>query len=246
MTLRLTFVGSGDAFGSGGRLQACILLEDGRERVLLDCGTTSLVGLKRLGIDPGSIGLVFLSHLHGDHFGGLPFLILDGQFSRRELSLGVLGPAGVETRLAETMEALFPGSSKVERKFPFRAMDSEPGLPYQFDDTGGTVTFFNVEHASGAPARAMRIQWRGKVISYSGDTAWTPALAEAADGADLLICEAYSVDKPVPYHLSYAELLQHRDELRCERIVLTHMTTGMIEAQDVEFERAFDGMVVDL
>jgi ribonuclease BN (tRNA processing enzyme) len=85
----VTFAGSGDAFGSGGRYQACIHLQGrgGPGPVLLDCGATSLSALKHLGLDPGEIAAVFVSHLHGDHFGGLPFLILDGQFSHRTKSL---------------------------------------------------------------------------------------------------------------------------------------------------------------
>ena len=87
--LTVTFAGSGDAFGSGGRYQACIHIQrpDGFPAVLLDCGATSLSALKHLRLDPGAVEAVFVSHLHGDHFGGLPFLILDGQFSRRTAPL---------------------------------------------------------------------------------------------------------------------------------------------------------------
>ena len=93
----VTFAGSGDAFGSGGRYQACIHLRpDGASPVLLDCGATSLSALKRLGLHPGEITAVFVSHLHGDHFGGLPFLILDEQFSRRTRPL-----ADIEAHLAQ-------------------------------------------------------------------------------------------------------------------------------------------------
>jgi ribonuclease BN (tRNA processing enzyme) len=68
-------------------------------------------------VDPGSIDAVAVTHLHGDHFGGLPFLILDGQFTRRVAPLRVLGPPGIAARLTQTMEALFPGSSRVTRRF---------------------------------------------------------------------------------------------------------------------------------
>ena len=75
----VTFAGSGDAFGSGGRYQTCIhLRERHRPPVLLDCGATSLTALRSVGPDPGEIGTVLVSHSHGDHFGGLPFLILNG------------------------------------------------------------------------------------------------------------------------------------------------------------------------
>jgi ribonuclease BN (tRNA processing enzyme) len=117
--LTVTFAGSGDAFGSGGRYQACIHLRgsDSGNPVLLDCGATSLSALKRLGLDPGEIAAVFVSHLHGDHFGGLPFLILDGQFSRRTRTLSVAGPPGIARRLTDVMECMFPGSSTASRRF---------------------------------------------------------------------------------------------------------------------------------
>src|SRR5919204_495218 len=108
------FLGSGDAFGSGGRLQACISVRSEQAHVLLDCGASSLVAMKRLGVEPNSVDAVVLTHLHGDHFGGIPFLVLDGQFSRRERPLLVAGPPGTRERVVQAMEVLFPGSSGVE------------------------------------------------------------------------------------------------------------------------------------
>ena len=74
--------------------------------------------MKRAGLDPSDIACVLLTHLHGDHFGGLPFLILDGQFARRSRSLVIGGPPGVRQRVEAAMEVFFPGSSKVDRRFP--------------------------------------------------------------------------------------------------------------------------------
>src|SRR5260221_722886 len=83
-SVTVTFAGCGDAFGSGGRYQACIHLRPrGAAPVLLDCGATSLSALRHSRLHPGEIAAVFVSHLHGDHFGGLPFLILNEQFARR-------------------------------------------------------------------------------------------------------------------------------------------------------------------
>lgn len=240
----VTFIGSGDAFGSGGRLQACILVDDGEHKTLLDCGTSSLIGLKRLDIDPNTIGTVVLSHLHGDHFGGIPFLVLDGQFSRRERDLRVIGPPGSKERVAAAMEVLYPGSSGVQRRFATTVDELEAGRASEVP--GGTVAAFAADHASGAPAHHLRLDFGRKVIAYSGDTAWTPALAEVARGADLLICEAYFRERRVPFHLSLAELREHAAELDCRRIVLTHMTLEIIEAEAVEFERARDGLVLEV
>ena len=124
--LRLRFLGSGDAFGSGGRFQTCLYLEGPGGRVLLDCGATALVAMKRAGIDPASVGWIILTHLHGDHFGGVPFVVLDGQFARRETPLVVAGPPGTPERVTAAMEVLFPGSSRVTRRFATRPRGARP------------------------------------------------------------------------------------------------------------------------
>ena len=124
----VTFAGSGDAFGSGGRCQACIVVRAGQlPPILLDCGATSLVALKREGIDPNTVAAVAVSHLHIDHYGGLPQLILDGQFRRRVAPLTVAGPAGTAERLVAALEVMFPGSSTVRRRFDVNVIELQPG-----------------------------------------------------------------------------------------------------------------------
>src|SRR6185437_10461713 len=166
--------------------QACIHLRPaGGSPVLLDCGATSLPALKRLGLDPGEIAAVFVSHLHGDHFGGLPFLILDGQFSRRTRPLAVVGPPGTAQRLAEAMECLFPGSPAAARRFAVDVTELAPGTSAAVG--GATARAWQADHPSGAPPLILRLSLAGKTIAYTGDTAWTPAIADAAADADLLI-----------------------------------------------------------
>ena len=244
----MTFAGSGDAFGSGGRLQACIHLRPAGPPaavpVLLDCGATSLPALRRCGLDPGMIGTVFVSHLHGDHFGGLPFLILDGQLAGRVSPLVVAGPAGTGQRLAEAMECMFPGSARVRRRFAVEVIELRPGDASAVM-AGVRARAYPASHPSGAPALVLRLTLGGRVIAYTGDTAWTPAIAEAAAGADLLIAEAYYWDKAVPHHLRHADLAAHRDELTARRTVLTHLSADMLgHLEQARFETAHDGLVL--
>jgi ribonuclease BN (tRNA processing enzyme) len=241
----VTFAGSGDAFGSGGRFQACIHLRDETlaAPILLDCGATSLTALRRAGLDPGEIGAVLVSHLHGDHFGGLPFLILDGQFSRRAAPLLIAGPPGTSQRLTEAMECLFPGSAQASRRFEVRVVELSPGRTRRV--AGLTVHAFQAGHPSGAPALILRLTVGGTVVAYTGDTAWTPAIAEASEHADLLIAEAYYWDKAVPHHLRYTDLTEHEHEITARRVVLTHMSADMLARQPVH-EAARDGLVITL
>jgi ribonuclease BN (tRNA processing enzyme) len=244
--LTVTFVGSGDAFGSGGRNQACIHLRpQGGSAVLLDCGATSLAALKRLGLDPGEIATVFVSHLHGDHFGGIPFLILDGQFSRRTAPLSVVGPPGTSRRLADTMECLFPGSSTAPRRFGVDVTELAPGTSAAA--CGWSARAWKADHPSGAPALILRLSLAGRTIAYTGDTAWTDSIADAAAEADLLIAEAYYRDKNIPYHLRLADLDAHRGRLTPRRVIITHMSADVLGADHATlFEQARDGLIVGL
>lgn len=246
-SVSVRFVGSGDAFGSGGRFQTCLLVQ-GSVTLLVDCGATSLVALKRAGVVPNDIETIAISHLHGDHFGGIPFFLLDAQLSsRRSAPLAIVGPVGVEARVRDAMEALFPGSSRVERKFEVRYLEIEPEAPREVG--GVLVTGFPVVHFSGAPPLALRIAIDGRIVTYSGDTEWTESLVSASRDADLFVCETYFFEKHVKYHLDYRTLLTHRDRLTCKRMVLTHMSEDMLsrlESLDPETETAHDGMVVTL
>jgi ribonuclease BN (tRNA processing enzyme) len=244
--LRLRFLGSGDAFGSGGRFQTCLCLEAPEgPRTLIDCGATSLVALKRAGIDPASVRCVLLSHLHGDHFGGLPFLVLDGQFARRETPLTVAGPPGTRDRLTAAMETLFPGSSGVTRRFRTDVIELVSGTPTGIGPM--IVTGFRVEHESGAPAYALRVECAGRTIAYSGDTEWCEGLVDAARGTDLFVCEAYTFERRIRYHLDHATLARHLDRIGARRVILTHLGPEMLARRaEALAECADDGLAVDI
>src|SRR5262249_35309978 len=202
-----------------------------------DCGASSVIALKRAGLEPNQIGSVLITHLHGDHFGGVPFMILDAQFSGRTRPLIVAGPPGLKARVESAMEVLFPGSAGVTRRFQVEFIELAERVP----TTAGSarVTAFAVEHASGAPAYALRVEYGGKVIAYSGDTEWTESLVDAAHGADLFVCEAYSFAKRIKYHLDHATLSQQAARLGCRRLIITHMGPEMLaHLGDAAFEHA--------
>lgn len=248
MTVSVTFAGSGDAFGSGGRLQACIHVRaDGHAPVLVDCGATSMVALKRQGLDPNEIITVFVSHLHVDHFGGVPHLILDGQFNQRVAPLTVAGPRGTARRLTEAMEVMFPGSATARRRFTVDVVEMEADSSATTIN-GVSVPAWSVNHGmQGGPFLALRLEVSGKTVAYTGDTAWTDDLIDVAAGADLFIAEAYFWDKNVPYHLRHADLVAHRQQLTSARTILTHMSADMLaHGAEAAFELAHDGLSLSL
>lgn len=240
------FLGSGDAFGSGGRFNSCFCVRHSAGQFLVDCGASSMVAIRKFGVDPNTIGVILITHLHGDHFGGLPFFLLDAQLiSRRTAPLTIAGPPGLGDRLVRAMENFFAGSSTVERRFPLQILELQAETPR--DIQGVMVTAYAVVHACGAPPFALRMAVDGKILCYSGDTEWVDDLVAAARGADLFIAESYFFEKQVRFHLDFATLALHLPEINAKRVILTHMSTDMlIKAKDTQCELAEDGKVISI
>jgi ribonuclease BN (tRNA processing enzyme) len=246
MAVTVRFVGSGDSFGSGGRFQTCILIDGPRSRFAIDFGTSSLIALAQQGIAHNSIDAILISHLHGDHCGGVPFLLVDAMLAaKRQRPLTIAGPRDLSRRMAEIREALFPGSHVMTPTFPVDWIELEPGHPRDILDL--RVTARPARHTRETNPTALRVEVGGKVIAYTGDTEWTDDVATVARDADLLIAECYFYDKPIKWHLTYATLAAHLVEVNARRVILTHMSREMLaHADEVPEECAHDGLVVAL
>jgi ribonuclease BN (tRNA processing enzyme) len=244
--MQLRFVGCGDAFGSGGRFNTCFHVTGDNANFLIDCGASSLPALKRQGIARNDIDLILITHFHGDHFAGLPFLLLDAQFTRRTRPLVIAGPEGIETRLTQAMEVMFEHSSQTKQHFDLSVVALRPETTRSFGAVN--VTPFAVVHgASGGPFLAYRIEAEGRVIAYSADTEWTETLVPAARDADLFIAEAYYYDRIVKNHLSLKTLEAHLPEINPKRLILTHMSDDMLGRLDtLGYTTASDGMIIEL
>ncbi|MCC7253477.1 MBL fold metallo-hydrolase [Hyphomicrobium sp.] len=220
--MKLTIIGSSDAFGSGGRLQTCFHVAWSRGAFLIDCGATSLTGLFRQGFDPNDVSTIFVTHLHGDHFGGLVWWLIHAvHVSERRAPLTVVGPAGIEARFAAAAEALFPGSTQTERRFELRFRTWQDFQP--LEEGGVTVTPFVVSHPSGATPYALRFEVDGRVLTFSGDTEWVETLVPAAQGADLFICECFAFACAARYHLNWRTIEANLPRLGAKHVLLTHL-----------------------
>jgi ribonuclease BN (tRNA processing enzyme) len=242
--MQLQFIGCGDAFGSGGRSNTCFHVRGRRVNFLIDCGASSLPAMKRLDIARDEIELILITHFHGDHFAGLPFFLLDAQFSRRTRPLVIAGPEGIAARLRQVMEALFESSSKTRQKFELSVVALQPEQTRSFGEV--KVTPYPVVHGeSGGPYLAYRVEAEGRTLAYSADTEWTETLIPLARDADLFIAEAYYHDRIVKNHLSLATLEAHLSEIAPKRLILTHMSDDMLARLDtLHHAAAHDGMIV--
>lgn len=241
--LELVVLGAGDAFGSGGRNQPAFLIHLSAWAFLLDCGATTLVALKRFGLDPGAIGAILLSHLHGDHTAGIPFLFLQYQFlTRREEPLVIAGPPGTEERIEGLWGLMYKETSDMmERRFPVQYLELEPKKWTRI----GPVEVFprQVVHHHRKVAYGYQVKAGEKVLGYSGDTEWTDELIKLADGCDLFICESYRYERNLPFHMSYKDIQARRSAFNCKRLLLTHLhADALAHIDDIQDEVAYDGM----
>ncbi len=166
--MRFTFIGCGDAFGSGGRLNTCFHVAGEEANCLIDCGASSLIGMKAHRIPLNAIQAIFVTHFHADHFGGIPFFMLDAQLlSKRSEPLTIVGPPGLSTWFERVMETAFPRSSKTVPKFSVSLV--EISANEQRTVAGVSVTSFRAHHGDpGDPSFSYRFETEGKIIAYTG------------------------------------------------------------------------------
>jgi ribonuclease BN (tRNA processing enzyme) len=242
-TNRIRFIGSGDAFGSGGRLQSCFQISLDEKNILLECGSTSMVGLNRCGCNCNSIGVIITSNLHGDHFGGIPYILVYSHLnSKRTEQLVIAGPEGLNAKLKEVMEAAFSGSSSIKFRFNLKLIEMSPGETYIVN--GITIRTCPAVHLENDPHLVLRIGSGGKAIAYTGDTEWADEFLPLVKDADILISESYYFNKKVRFHLDYKTLESRLPVLNAGKVVIAHMSDEMLShTGDIKCDYAEDGKV---
>ena len=243
--VNLEVIGCGDAFGSGGNLHTCFYVSSASVNLLIDCGASTGPALNRRHHDIASLDYIVLSHLHGDHYGGLPFMLLDSLQTRRLKPLHIIGPVGTKERTTKLFDLLYPGS--IRNLDATKFIYTEYTAQQEVITADFTLQAFPVIHTEEAMPHGLRLTLHSKVISYSGDTSWSDQLIPLADEADLFICECTFFNTHAKGHLNYQTIMQHRDELRCKNLLLTHFDQEMLDAADqVLITCAHEGMLITI
>ncbi len=242
----LTCLGTSDAFGSGGRHCAGYLVDTAEGCILLDAGPSVLTALKRLGRTTADIDAVVLSHLHGDHFAGVSFLLLEYRYETpRTRPLLVVGPPDTERRVFEAYYALYEEARGEPLPFEVRFQEVRDGSA--IDVVDARLESFRVPHQETAISLGHRLRCGGKSLVYSGDTEWTPDLLRQSRGADLFLCECTSFETKIPRHVRYLDIVANSERFECERLVLTHLGREVRQrANEIGHELANDGLSIAL
>ena len=240
--ITLTCLGTSDAFGSAGCHCAAYVVDTGHARLLFDAGPSVLGAFKGRGESTESVDAIVISHLHGDHFGGIPFLFLEYTYdSPRHRPLIVVGPPDTERRVFDLYRALYPESANETLPFEVRFVELDQGRVHDVLDA--RLEVFRVPHVKTGISLGLRVRSGGRSLVYSGDTAWTPDLIRESNGCDLFLCECTTFSTPIPGHVSHADIDRHRSSFECSKLLLTHAGREMrARAGEIADTVASDGL----
>jgi len=223
MTLDLTFLGTGNAFAPTRYWSS--FLADGK--YLFDAPPTLLAHMKKLGKDPGDVEVVFISHFHGDHFFGLPFLFLEyAELAPRTKDLTIVGPPGIAKRTESVTELAFSNVyRKKDRGYALKFIEVHDGTTGEA--AGCRFTARQVTHVPDLECFAFRVSCERGSVAYSGDTMMCDALAPLADGADAFVVECSCWGEQCGPHLNPGNILDLRKQITpSTKFILTHIGAG--------------------
>ena len=245
--MKLTVIGSADAFNSAGRGHSCYVLEsEGLGMLMVDFGPTALAGLRRAKIRPSELSAVALTHLHGDHAAGLPFLLIDALFNDpRSEPLPLLGPPRTRQTLDALVDAMYPDVKSDLARLSLEIREFAPGDESAL--AGYVVRAFAADHMK-APHQPLCLRITdpaGASVAFSGDTRLCPGLFEAADGVDLLVAECTRLAPPAGSHCTWQEWQEAFGRVRARAVLFTHLGADVRERLPGLKRQAGVGIPVD-
>lgn len=221
--LELAFVGSGNAFAPGGLCWNGFVVDG---RFLFEAPPQALLSLNRMGIDPNALDAIVLSHHHGDHFLGLPFIMLHWKYFGRSRPAAVVGPPGTRELATAIGRSVYPGLFDIS--YELRWLEVEDGDFVEFE--GLRIRAHRVEHDTRLSLNlGFSCRLGDRFFSYTGDTGLCDAVLAMASESELVIAECSSVDERVPIHLNLVDDIPRIREAMPpdSRLILTHVTPAV-------------------
>ena len=233
------FCGVGEAFDEH-LSNTSILVVDGsrghRGQVLLDCGFSAPGPFWRHAFDPATLDAVWISHFHGDHFLGLPQLMLRLFEEDRRQPLTIVCQTGGGTKITAAMQLAYPGFCE-KLTYPLDVVEVAAGQ--NIERAGLQWAFAPVDHSK--PCLAVRLTAQGGAsLFYSGDGRPSAASRQLARGVDLIVHEAFTFDPQVggafSGHGSVTGCIEFARQAGARSLALVHLNRDQRRRHGAEIE----------
>jgi ribonuclease BN (tRNA processing enzyme) len=219
--LDITVVGSGTVVPWLERRQSCVVVEAGGETLVFDLGSGAVRGIVRAGLDPFAVDRVYFTHFHPDHTLDAVNLLFTFKYGTREDRTRPLHIAGPEPFLSFWDSVLAVWGDWMSGDYPIYVSGlAHEGAP--LDLPGCRLSWAPTEHSP--ESIAYRLDGPEGAFVYTGDTGYSEAVVELANGAHTLLIECTGPDDaPPPHHLTPSGVARIAREAGVERVVLTHL-----------------------
>lgn len=185
---------------------------------LLDCGFTATQRFFACLNAPDALDGVWISHFHGDHFLGVPQLLLRLWEMGRQKELYCVGQNGIQDILESSLDLAYPGlRNKLGYKIHFISIEEKQELNLLDFKFAAALSNHSV------PNLALRLEHGPKAIYYSGDGAPGDYCANLARNCDLLVQEGFSVQNPVKGHMSVYQSLEFARRAGAKNLAIVHV-----------------------
>ena len=231
--MKVHFLGVGEACDPERFNTSLLVLGGSNEHyILLDCGFTTPHRYFADCSAPDLLDALWISHFHGDHFFGVPLLLLRFWEMGRTKPLLLVGPCGLQEKVEKALELAYPSFlGRLRYALQYREM-ADGGF---LEAAGFLWQVAAMEHSQ--PCLALKLSAEGKSVFYSGDGRQTVASANLAKGCTLMVHEAYRISGQAANHGSLAECLDLARQAGCEKLAVVHVAHYEREREKIEILR---------
>ncbi len=219
--VEVVFLGVGEAFDENNyntSLLATFSQESASTVLMLDCGFTAPMGFWKQGLEVDALDGIWVSHFHGDHFLGLPAILVRFLEEGRKKALTILGQKGIKDLILNSLDIAYPNFYK---KLQFQLVFSEIEPNKDYDIFG--LNLKSAESAHSQRNLALRIDFPGKSIYYSGDGSPTRESLTLAKGSDLIVQETFSIEAEIFGHGTVLGAIKMAHEGKSAHLALVHI-----------------------
>ena len=239
--LKIVILGSGNAFGHANQFQSAHLVEfEEKYKILLDCGPTILQAVQSAEVNLDDLQYLLVSHLHGDHLAGIPFLLLHYKYVLQRLNnpLHIIGPPGLTEQLNFLIKGNYPNAlteednlydvQEVNLKEELNLFNTIKIKPYEA---------FHIPNAFG-----FTLQFKSLKVIYSGDNELKPQQLEEFSDGTVLIHELTTMNSTDGGHTSWDILKDYIDDIlmKVSKVIVIHTSVDVRS----EPESTFNGKII--